>query len=306
MKRIISLILLVVMAIMLTACGTNSSISNGSDNNSTTEKDNEQTKDNNSSIQEDDYIVSRKIANALKQEHTGNDIHIILENNKDVLTLDELFSYSPNYIVEVYALSDSLIDYSKKAMSLNVGYNHFQVLFKNLSDYSEISYDIKIFRDPGEICRKINRYMIFKEYSQNRNENGFLEFDFKFYIQKGIGNFITINGEDIPAKIIECNVDMVYYANFYVDSENYMPSTNFPHQYMDTFSLSHKFINEKEIFETTVSFPEIFWLDCRSKSPFLTLENSTQGVYERYPYDIDVSTDSYILLCVDYSNYQFN
>lgn len=251
------------------------------------------------------YINSKLLINAIRQESDDNNIKIVVENHKESILLDELFSYSPNHITEIYSLNGSNIDYAKKEISLSVGYNNFQILFKNLSDYTETTFNIKIFRDCGIITRKITRYSLRKEYVQTTDENGLPLFNFEIYIQEGFCDFIAINGIDLPAKIMDCNVEIVYQAYFYVDSKNYLPGEYSPHQYIEFFSIPHNFTNTKEVFRTSVPFPQEFWNDCCSKSPFLTLENSRQGIYERYPHELYVYNDSYISLSIDYSKFQF-
>lgn len=303
MRKFAILLLLVFCSLLfsLVGCSNNHNDSNSQNIGS---GDGQTIDDNSSNLRDDDSFINIKMfANAIRQENKGNEINIIRENEKEKIALDELFSYSQNYMVEIYSLTDSIIDYSKKEISLNVGYNNFQILFKNLSNYSEKFYDVKFFRDPGTISRKVDRYSIQKEYTQSTNENGLPEYDFKFYIQEDLGDYLIISGEKIPAKVVKCNIGIVYQAYFYVDENKFLPSSNFPHQYTESFSISYTFINPKEVFETIMPFPQYFWEDCCSNSSFLTLDNSHQGICER---DIYVYTNSYILLGVDYSKYQFN
>ncbi len=67
---------------------------------------------------------------------------------------------------------DSSANNTSKELSLNIGYNNFQILFKNLSDYSEKTYNLKIFKDSGTDTRNVTKYSVKKEYTQSINSNG--------------------------------------------------------------------------------------------------------------------------------------
>ena len=260
------------------------------------------TSDNPTTAEEDiDYIKVKTLANTIRQENKENDINIILVNDKMALTVDELFSYTNKYTVDIYALSDSPIDYSKKEMSLNVGYNHFQIKFKNLSDYSETFFDIEVFRDPGIITRKFSEYQLHKEITQSTGQNGLPKFDLKIYVSNWFDS-VDVNGEKLPTQIVECNLKVNYYAYFYIDSDKFRPSTGFSHSNMESFSITHTFTDLKETFETTIDFPQYFWEDYCSKYPFSTLENTKQGFEGKF----FIYDESYISLRVDYSQYQFD
>ena len=286
------------MTFTLVACGNNASNTNRSDI---------PTDEDNSSIVEDDSscIKIRTLTNTIRQENKENDINIILINDKTTLTVDELFSYTENHMVDIYALSDSSIDYSKKKMSLNVGYNHFQIKFKNLSDYSETFFDIEVFRDPGIITREFSEYQLHREITKSTGQNGFPKFDLKIYVSNWFDS-VDVNGEKLPTQIVECNLKIAYYANFYIHTANYQPSYVTPATTKEFFSITHTFTDLKETFETTIDFPQYFWKDYCSKNPYATLENTKQGFEDRSPNEFYIYDESYISLRVDYSQYQFD
>ena len=218
-------------------------------------------------------------------------------------SVDELFSYTIKYTVDIYALSGSSIDYAKKEMSLNVGYNHFQIKFKNLSDYSETFFDIEIFRDPGIITRKFSKYDLYIKMTKSVDENGLPKFDLKIYVSKACDS-IEVNDENLPAQIVEYNLKATYYADFYIDPENYLPSSYSSHFREELFSITFTFTDINETLETTIDFPQYFWTDFCSQYPFSTLENTKLGLNDRYFYIHH--DESYISLRVDYSKYQFD
>ena len=76
--------------------------------------------------------------------------------------MDELFSYSADHLIEIYSSSGVYINQANKEVTLNIGFNKFQVAFKNLKNYSEIIYNFNIFRDPGTVTRKVNQYDVKK------------------------------------------------------------------------------------------------------------------------------------------------
>ena len=321
MKRALCLLLtlLLVCTCFLSSCDdkndTSSGLSDnssgstegGKNNNNTNGKPDNSSQTNGDDLSTDeedsDYIKIKTLANTIRQENKENDVNIILENDKMALTVDELFSYTNKYTVDIYALSGSSIDYAKKEMSLNVGYNHFQIKFKNLSDYSEIFFDIEVFRDPGIVNREFNRYFLNKEITTSTGENGLPKYDLKISITDGVFTFINVNGEKIPAQVVECNIKVNFYADFYIDA--YMGDRAYA-QYNEFVSATHTFRDVKETFETTINFSENFWNDVCSKYPYATLENSRLGLYDRYPNEFYIYEESYISLRVDYSQYQFD
>ena len=262
-------------------------------------------KDSSTEEEDSDYIKVKTLSNTIRQEIKENDINIILVNDIMALTVDELFSYTNKYTVDIYALSDSSIDYSKKEMSLNVGYNHFQIKFKNLFDCSETIFDIEVFRDPGVITREFSKYQLQKEITKSINQNGLPKFDLKIYVSNWF-DIIDVNGEKLPTQIVECNLKVAYYADYYIDSEKFRPSTGFPHSKMEAFSITHTFTDLSETFETTIDFPQYLWTDFCSQYPYSTLENTSLGLNDRYDDTFYVYSGSYILLSVDYSKYQFD
>ena len=320
MKKRILLIILTIALVLLVSCENNQSDNNdivsgdtsnngntntnvGTGNNSendTTEKDDSSNQNNNKS-----YISIKTLADTIRQESNEADVNIIFVNSKESLTIDELFSYSSDHLIDIYTLSDSSIDYTKSEMKLNVGYNHFQIKFKNLVDYSETFFDIEVFRDPGVITRSFSKYQLHKEITKSVDENGLPKFDLKIYISNWFES-IDINGENLPTQIIECNLKVNYYTDFYIDPENYLPSSGFSHCRMEFFSITHTFNNINETLETTINFPQDFWADFCSQYPYSTLENTKLGLNDRYPDEFFIYSESYILLSIDYSKYQFD
>ena len=250
--------------------------------------------------EDSDYIKVKTIANTIRQENKENDVNIILVNDKTALTVDELFSYTDKYTVDIYALSDSSIDYAKKEMSLNIGYNHFQIKFKNLSDYSETFFDIEVFRDPGIITREFSKNHLRKEITTSTDKNGLPKFDLKISLSDGLFGSVDVNGEKLPAQVVECNLKVDFTADFYIDPENYL---GISHHTMKTLQIIHTFADLKQPFETTINFPQSLWDDFCSKYPYATLANTKQGLDDR---DLSVGYGSYISLRVDYSQYQFD
>ena len=324
MKRALCLLLtlLLVCTCFLSSCddkndtssglsdNSNGSAEGGKNNNNTNGKpaNGSQTNGDDLSTDEEDsdYIKVKTLANTIRQENKENDVNIILENDKMALTVDELFSYTNKYTVDIYALSGSSIDYAKKEMSLNVGYNHFQIKFKNLSDYSETFFDIEVFRDPGIITREFSKYHLRKEITTSTDKNGLPKFDLKISLSDGLFGSVDINGKMLPTQIVECNLKVNYYADFYIDPENYRPSSGYSHFKMESFSITHTFTDLNETFETTIDFPQYLWTDFCSQYPYSTLENTKIGLNDRYNDTFFVYSGSYILLRVDYSQYQFD
>lgn len=282
----------------------NSSDEGGKNNNNTNGKPANGSQANGGDLsteeEESDYIKVKTLANTIRQENKENDINIILVNDKMALTVYELFSYTNKYTVDIYALSDSSIDYAKKEMSLNVGYNHFQIKFKNLSDYSETFFDIEVFRDPGIITREFGKYHLRKEITTSTDTNGLPKFDLKISLSDGLFGSVDVNGEKLPAQVVECNLKVDFTADFYIDPENYL---GISHHTMETLQIIHTFTDLKQTFETTINFPQSLWDDFCSKYPYATLDNTKQGLDDR---DLSIGYGSYILLRVDYSKYQFD
>ena len=307
MKRILSIILTLMLVIVtLVSCENVDSSSNNSDKRSDMNND-EQTNESNSSSQKGDesYISVKTLANTIRQENEETDIDIIFANSRETLTINELFSYSNNHTIDIYSLGDSEIDYSKSEMTLNVGYNHFQIKFKNLSDYSETFFDIEVFRDPGVVTRSFSKYQLRKEITKSVDENGLPKFHLKISVSDQYED-IDVNGVNLPTQILECNLKFNYYADFYIDPNNYLPSSGFPHCRTEFFSITHTFTDINETLETTIDFPQYFWTEYCSQYPYATLENTKLGLNDRYNDTFFVYSESYILLSVDYSNYQFD
>ena len=304
MKKALCLLLtlLLVCSCFLSSCD---------DNNNTNGKpaNGNQTNGEDSSAEEEDndYIKVKALANTIRQENKENDINIIVVNDKTALTVDELFSYTNKYTVDIYALSDSSINYAKKEMSLNVGYNHFQIKFMNLSDYSETFFDIEVFRDLGVITREFKEYHLHKEITKSINQNGLPKFDLKISIWGGSFGSVDVNGEKLPTQIVECNLKVVYNTDFYIDSQYFRPTSLHPHDTIEPLQIMHTFTDLNETFETTIDFPQDFWEEHCSEYPRETLENTKLGLDDiRYPNAFSIRHGSYILLRVDYSKYQFD
>ena len=124
-------------------------------------------------------------------------------------------------------------------MTLTVGFNNYQILFKNQKNNNEITYDLKIFRDPGTTTRNVTQYSVKKEITESLQNNGLPSYKFKFYYP--YDENITLNGQTVPAEIIECNIEIQFSASFYIDSENFMPGAASPHQQMQSYNFTHKF-----------------------------------------------------------------
>ena len=288
----------------------NGSAEGGKNNNNTNGKpiNGSQTNGGDLSTDEEDsdYIKVKTLANTIRQENKENDVNIILENDKMALTVDELFSYTNKYTVDIYALSSSSIDYAKKEMSLNVGYNHFQIKFKNLSDYSETFFDIEVFRDPGIIIREFKEYYLHKEITKSINQNGLPKFDLKIYVSNWFDS-VDVNGEKLPTQTVECNLKVTYNTDFYIDSQYFRPTYGNHHDTIEPFQIIHTFTDLNETLETTIDFPQSFWEDYCSQYPFSTLENTKIGIDDvRYTNKFSIGFGSYISLRVDYSKYQFD
>ena len=299
MKRISLLVLAIFMFFTITSCGSNSNTDSNKTNPSTTDNQSVNTQDN-----DNGYLYEKNLNSAIKQEQNGNKISLAVENNKETIRVDELFSYSPEHLIEIYSSSNSAYNTTTKEMTLIVGFNNYQILFKNLKNNNEITYDLKIFRDPGTTTRNVTQYSVKKEILESLQNNGLPSYKFKFYYP--YDENIALNGEAIPAEIIECNIEIQFSASFYIDSENFMPGAASPHQQMQSFNFTHKFTSAKEVYETTVDFPVEFWNSFCSSYPFTTLDNSQRGLYELNSNGLFVFTGSNVKLKVDYTKFNFN
>ena len=299
MKRISLLVLAIFIFFTITSCGSNSNTDSNKTNPSTTDNQSVNTQDN-----DNGYLYEKNLNSAIKQEQNGNKISLAVENNKETIRVDELFSYSPEHLIEIYSSSNSAYNTTTKEMTLIVGFNNYQILFKNLKNNNEITYDLKIFRDPGTTTRNVTQYSVKKEILESLQNNGLPSYKFKFYYP--YDENISLNGEAIPAEIIECNIEIQFSASFYIDSENFMPGAASPHQQMQSFNFTHKFTSAKEVYETTVDFPVEFWNSFCSSYPFTTLDNSQRGLYELNSNGLFVFTGSNLKLKVDYTKFSFN
>lgn len=299
MKKLALLFLSLFMFFTITSCGNNSNNNSNPSNNNT----NSNTDSGGGNNSESSSVSVKTVDGALKQENKADSINIALNNENETIKLDKIFSYGAEYMIDIHS-DDSSANNTSKELSLNIGYNNFQILFKNLSDYSEKTYNLKIFRDPGTTTRNVTQYSVKKEITESLQNNGLPSYKFKFYYP--YAESITLNGQTIPAEIIECNIDIQFSASFYIDSENYMPGEGFPHQQMQSFNFTHKFTSAKEVYETTVDFPVEFWNSFCSSYPFTTLDNSQRGLYERNSNGLFVFTGSNVKLKVDYTKFSFN
>lgn len=218
--------------------------------------------------------------------------------------MDELFSYSADHLIEIYSSSGVYINQANKEVTLNIGFNKFQVAFKNLKNYSEIIYNFNIFRDPGTVTRKVNQYDVKKEMTKSMQDNGLPSYKFKFYYP--YNEYVTYDGIKVPALITECNIQIQFSAYFFVDSNNFLPGSYSPHQHTEQLLLNYEFNDVSDVYEVVADFPIEFWNDVCSRYPFTTLDNSKQGIYERNSNGLYVYTGSYITLTIDYSKFEFN
>ncbi len=299
MKRISLLVLAIFMFFTMTSCGSNSNTDSNKTNPSTTDNQSGNTQGT-----DNGYLHEKNLNSAIKQEQNGNKINLAVENNKETIRVDELFSYSPEHLIEIYSSSNSAYNTTTKEMTLTVGFNNYQILFKNQKNNNEITYDLKIFRDPGTTTRNVTQYSVKKEITESLQNNGLPSYKFKFYYP--YDENITLNGQTIPAEIIECNIEIQFSASFYIDSENFTPGAASPHQQMQSFNFTHKFTSAKEVYETTVDFPVEFWNSFCSSYPFTTLDNSQRGLYELNSNGLFVFTGSNVKLKVDYTKFSFN
>lgn len=308
MKKLALLFLSLFMFFTITSCGNNSNNnSNPSNNNTNSNTDNgggnSNTDNGGGNNSESSSVSVKTVDGALKQENKADSINIALNNENETIKLDKIFSYGAEYMIDIHS-DDSSANNTSKELSLNIGYNNFQILFKNLSDYSEKTYNLKIFRDPGTTTRKVTQYSVKKEITESLQNNGLPSYKFKFYYP--YDENITLNGQAIPAEITECNIQIQYVAYFYIDSENYIPSDYFPHKSTRTLQIDYSFNSAKDVYETKVDFPLDFWNEYCSSYPFSTLDNTSRGIYERNSNGLFVYTGSSIKLKVDYSKFQFN
>lgn len=299
MKRISLLVLAIFMFFTITSCGSNSNTDSNKTNPSTTDNQSGNTQGT-----DNGYLYEKNLNSAIKQEQNGNNINLAVENNKEAIRVDEVFSYSSEYLIEIYSSSNSAYNTTTKEMTLTVGFNNYQILFKNQKNNNEITYDLKIFRDPGTTTRNVTQYSVKKEITESLQNNGLPSYKFKFYYP--YDENITLNGQTVPAEIIECNIEIQFSASFYIDSENFMPGAASPHQQMQSFNFTHKFTSAKEVYETTVDFPVEFWNSFCSSHPFTTLDNSQRGLYELNFNGLFVFTGSNVKLKVDYTKFSFN
>ena len=158
--------------------------------------------------------------------------------------MDELFSYSADHLIEIYSSSGVYINQANKEVTLNIGFNKFQVAFKNLKNYSEIIYNFNIFRDPGTVTRKVNQYDVKKEMTKSMQDNGLPSYKFKFYYP--YNEYVTYDGIKVPALITECNIQIQFSAYFFVDSNNFLPGSYSPHQHTEQLLLNYEFNDVSE------------------------------------------------------------
>lgn len=299
MKKLALLFLSLFMFFTITSCGNNSNNNSNPSNNNT----NSNTDSGGGNNSESSSVSVKTVDGALKQENKADSINIALNNENETIKLDKIFSYGAEYMIDIHS-DDSSANNTSKELSLNIGYNNFQILFKNLSDYSEKTYNLKIFRDPGTVTRNVTKYSVKKEYTQSINSNGLPSYNFKFYYP--YDEHITVSGVEVPATITECNIQIQYVTYFYIDAENYMPNDYSPHQSTRTLQIDYSFNSAKDVYETKVDFPLDFWNEYCSSYPFSTLDNTSRGIYERNSDGLYVYTGSNVKLKVDYTKFSFN
>lgn len=299
MKKISLLVLAIFMFFTITSCGSNSNTDSNKTNPSTTDNQSGNTQDNDNC-----YLYEKNLNSAIKQEQNGNNISLAVENNKETIRVDELFSYSSEHLIEIYSSSNSAYNTTTKEMTLTVGFNNYQILFKNLKNYNEITYDLKIFRDPGIVTKKVTQYSMRKEVTESKQENGLPTFNLKFYYP-GVPHLIY-DGIEMPTIINECNIDMHFYTVIYVTDSSYPPTSDTVFHFSKQFTLEHTFTSISEVYEVAVDFPIELWNEFHSTYPFTTIETTQQGIYNGASSGITVFSSSYINMEVDYSKFKFN
>ena len=302
MKKVI--FFLVAFLLVLTGCNKTNNTSNSSKDNVITNSGNNSNNNESTTDKPSSFLYESQLNGAIRQEQNGNDINIIVERDKESVKVDELFSYSADHLIEIYSSSGVYINQANKEVTLNIGFNKFQVLFKNLKNYSEIVYNFNIFRDQGIVTRKVTNYDLKKDVIESKQENGLPTFNFRFYYSSV--PHLTYDGIEMPTIITECKIDMHFYTQFYIKSSANPPTSPLDFGASEQFTLEHTFTSIDEVYEVAVDFPIALWDRYHSTYPFSTIEGTRQGFYNGASTGITALSSSYINMKVDYSKFEFN